>query len=263
LEHVLPPLPPTKRSPFILVGIATFACIFVTVIAYVFTRSQITALRFIAAAPRATLASPRQDPAIYSGEIVAPADRTTPMGSPATAYWWWVDHDGDDNTITDCSNSAYQQMQLRDGDRTAPLALFDRAPDVALLAGDRDWDYDGRAVVDLGVLTSAATKSFPRESSTCAASDRRYSERWLPPRSRADVLACNVGGSLTACSGPLDGVLAVPDIRVHLRRRAGEVRDDVRIAAGVLIAFLFGIGLTTAMMLAGMLGLPQPRKGKR
>jgi hypothetical protein len=259
---VLSQLPPTKRLPFIMVGAATLACLFAAGVAYYVTRNQITALRFIAGAPRATLASPRQDAAIYSGEIVAPGDRSTPMGSPAAAYWWWVDHDNDDNTVTDCSDSAYNQLQLRDGDRAAPLTLFDRAPDVALLSDDRTWDYDGRAVVDLGVLSSAATKDFPRESSQCASSDRRYSERWLPPRSRVEVLACNVGGSLDACSGPVDGVIAVPDMRTHVVRRAGDVRAAVRIATVTAIALLFVVGVSALLMATGMVGLrdPQPRK---
>jgi hypothetical protein len=263
VERVLPRLPPTKRSPFILLGAATAACLVACGLAYLHTRDQVSALRFIAATPRATLASPREDPAIYSGEIVAPADRTTPIGTPAAAYWWWVDHDGDDNTVTDCANSAYAQMELHDGDRSAPLVLFDRAHDVSLLSIDRNWDYDERAVIDLGPIASAAAKDFPRESSACAAKDRRYSERWLPPHARADVLACNVAGSLTACTGPLDGVLATPDMRTHLARRAGDVRDTVRMMAGLLVAFLFGIGLTTFLMAGGMLGLPQTMKRKR
>lgn len=198
-------------------------------------------LRWLAATPHATLAAPVPGPAIYAGVLQGPNDRTTPLGTRASAYWWWVEERHGRSSKTVCTESERSELRLVDGSASAPLDAIANATDVALTTGS-DGAWTSRVVVDLGSGgQSTSAGPVPSRAGRCAKSHRSYAERWIPVGTRVEVLACHDGVALRACpGGPHDAVLAIPTLALHREHRAEAALVGVRtFALGSLAAILF------------------------
>ncbi len=232
-------MPRFSRRELIPVLAATLLIGAIFAIAWLTARGEYAGLRWMHGVPRATLASPRVGPAVYSGTVVGPEDRVTPLGRRTAGHWWWVvDRSRGEDGTTVCHTRVRDGMRLVDGDRVVRLTMFETAGDSSLLSDHRTWDWRDAMVFDLGSTPEYSSRTIPRAASRCTGRRLEYTERWIPPGARVEVLACMRDGALGPCNGPLTGALSIPNLDVHRIRRAREVRKAVRAACGISAVLL-------------------------
>jgi hypothetical protein len=225
-------------------ALATIILTSLSIGAYGQAKRHVEKLRWMVAAPRASLAAPVSGPAIYAGVLRGPKGRKTPMGSNATMYWWWVEERKGKSVKTVCTANTRDELVLAEGDAAIPLTLLGTETDVSLTGDSLSDNYDGRLVLDLGSGASSAQASTPPATlADCGGPNRTYSERFVEPGARVEVLACFDRGALRACPGaPHAGVLAIPTIARDRERRVEASLVGFRIvglAAMVSILFVF------------------------
>jgi hypothetical protein len=203
-------------------------------VAFAVAAPHVEPLRVMREAPRATLAQPREGPAVYAGEVFGPQGRVDSAGDAAAAHWWWVIQRVNKNTSkTVCFKRDIAGMRLRSGSREVSLQMFDGSDSLSLLGRDRDSDWTDRLLIDLAGEPVSRPGAFPPHAESCRGSSRTFVARSLPQGASAEVLACHHDGALVACPGPLQAVLALDNLGRHRRRRLFAAETPFLWAAGV------------------------------
>jgi hypothetical protein len=231
--------------------------------AYERAKQEVPGLRWLAAAPHATLAAPVKGPAIYTGVLRGPADRKTPLGRRASAFWWSVDERHGKQSVTICKNAARDRLELVDGASAAPLEVLETATSVSLMAGGFGDEWTSRVVIDVTSGSESGTAGeLSGEAAKCAGKGRSYSERFVPVGTRVEVLACHGGAALRACPGAIhDAVLAIPTLAKHRERRAESALGGVTaFALGSMSAILVVFVVTLAGKGAVLRGMTPGRR---
>lgn len=232
--------------------------------AFQHAREHVAKLRWEAAAPKARLAAPISGPAVYAGVLRGPADRRTPLGARATAFWWTVVERKGKAVKTVCAGGARDALSLVDGAASAPLELVAAAPVATLLNDAFDDDWSAPLLLDPGGATESRTSDAPvGDAASCAGQHRSYVERAVPVGTRVEVLACHEGGALRACPGaPHAGVLAIPTLARHRERRIDAALIGFRFfAIGSTAAILVVFIVTLVAKGAVLRGLSSARRG--
>jgi hypothetical protein len=231
------------------------------------SHADVKALELVRATPRATLAAPPSGPAIYSGTISGPGGRLDIGGSRAAARWWWVlERVSKNKSRTACFDRQIDRMRLLDArdDRggrpagVAPLAMFDTANDVSLLAPGRDDEWSDPLQIDLAEQPPYKPSEWPPEARSCGGDARWFVTRSIPEGARADVLACYVDGKLEACPSNPSAVVALGDIGGYLSRRAFHAAVPFLYAAGLSWVVLLALTFRAARLRARALGAVVP-----
>ncbi len=224
------------------------------------TRGELERLRALSSVPPGNLAVPSPGPAIYKGRLYSKVPRTSPMGKPSAAFWWWVEQKQGKNTWkTVCSDIARDSMELRGEGGKVSLALFDGG-DLSLLADTRD-DWSEKRVIDLGALKYDRPTTFPDAAANCFVKGRTYTERRIAPGANVEVLACYSDGALRDCPGAMAGVLGVPTIKIHVDRREAYALNPTRGVAVFSLVLLTGGALLALRMRKRVLGAVSSKGG--
>jgi hypothetical protein len=235
---------PSPRRYGYLATIAPLAIVLAVFgLLYRYDATTLGMLRELARAPRASLASPVNGPAVYSGRVAGPADRRSPAGRPVAASWWQVSSPTRKNRRVRCSDGQQDGLALRAGDRTAPLSFLDGRT-AAFVIGETDSDdWQSRRVIDLGPVPWTRLDARPAIPGGCRTVVGLYAERALANGTAVEVYACYARDALGPCDGPVAGVASVGSLRAHRRRRAEDVRQDYRLAAIVSLVVILVFGL--------------------
>lgn len=225
--------------PLLLVaGIAAVACL----VASLAVSDHVAAMRVMREAPRATLAAPRDGPAIYRGVVFGPAGRKDQNGRDSAATWWWVSERVSKNTTkTVCFERQIEGLRLRDAGVELPITMFETAADLSLLGVGRGEDWDEPLLIDLGQEPRSTSKTMPPAAQRCAGERRTFMNRSLGQGVRVEVLACHQAGKLVGCKGPLAGVLAVGTMNAHRERRAWQARIPFFFITALSLSVLGGL----------------------
>ena len=214
---------------------------------------HVLAFRALKDAPYATLMSPRDGPAIYTGIVEGPDGRISNDGSKAAAGVWWsvYEEESDDNSKRVCHERHVDDMRLLDSEgNSAPLRMFrNDTPSLVIRTGrDVPWSSHVREVLlDLGDQETFRPSELPSIAQKCAGKDRWFSEGYLPQRSRVEILACFHAGGLERCPGPLPSVMSVGNLSRHLSLRVSEATEWYGGAAVVYTVILIALTLVQFM----------------
>jgi len=243
--------------PIIALGVLVVWMLLSIGIGIASTSSDVDLLRSIAQTPRATLAAPRQGPAVYAGRIHAAASRQTPRGTPAAAYWWWVILNSTKRQgrapLTACRAFASDHLVLEADGKRVNADLFADEHGIQLVANDRDEGPD-RMTIDLGPTKLLETTDIPDSLARCKgergvlAPGREYQERMIAEGAEVEVLACWNGTELVACDQKVGGILAVPTLSVDLAHRSRVIRTPLRVATLVSFVPLLALGITAGRL---------------
>lgn len=194
-------------------------------------------------APLAPLEAPSAGIARYRGTLVGPADRTTPRGHKAVAWWssFIKDQGSDDPDKTQCTRSQIDQLSLRSGNTVVPLAgiparwtaarqadagpIAGRDPLIALwFEGDLEHEVqrDKRFAIPEGRSTADASCDLPWD---------RYEEDFLPRDTVVEVVACHLDGALRPCPATSPLGMAVATDLEKIRK---NLLSDLLIGPAVL-----------------------------
>ncbi|MBI5532954.1 MAG: hypothetical protein HY898_09580 [Deltaproteobacteria bacterium] len=253
-----------KDRLLLVPAIAAFAMLAAILIALLVTSPRVALLRSLVAAPRASLATPRSGPAVYSGRLHSATERLTPRNARVAAYWWWVvqrkSKEGCGSSPPSVCTEFVTEKLLLKADGTQ--ALTDAVADyhgVSLLADGRD-EWESRRIIDLGSASIFSTDVIPQSLARCAGHRREYQERSIAEGAEVEMLACFDKGELRACDGPVGAILASPRVSVHMTRRASHAHDPIRAVALVSAIVLLGLAIHASRLRAQRHAL-EPRPG--
>lgn len=183
--------------------------------------SRIREIEWLAGLPAADPASPSGLPARYAGRIFGPADRRTPLGQEASAYWWTVtSSDGEAGEDVKCLKRVRSGLVLATPAGVMPVAWSGADPDDISLASDSDSGEYGRPLaIDIG---GAPSMKYERVPGGICEYGEKYYQTFIGQGVRAEVVGCFRNGALGRCDSVLGGVISVPDIKSDMRHRFGS-----------------------------------------
>lgn len=237
-------VPPRSLGPAATVALAVFVLVLFAV-PYSYDATSREMLRTLERAPRASLATPVQGRAVYSGQIMGPVGREARSGGGAVAAsWWQVERRNGKSWLTACAGAEQGALVLHDKNHTAAVDFLEGSEAPFIIGETYRNDWETRRVVDLGPVEPRKLDSAPATAGACGQVPGHFREQVLPQGAHVEVYACYAGGRLAACDGPVAGVVSVGTLGDHLARRREDLRSDIRISSmfGLVLVLVFGVG---------------------
>lgn len=195
-------------------------------------------------------------PAQLRGSLHSDRPRRTPSGAASAIWYAWIEEERRSGrssyTVILCAKGEDDELQLRQGSRTARLELFADSEHIALLKNQplESLPLD-RVALDFGAIRRESVIPQPMQE-LCAGKFRHgrslsYREASIPAGAAVTVLGCSRDGVVHSCGTP-PGAISVRELRPVLRAYANETLKSIRGAAAL-------VGLCLSLLAAALFKL--------
>ena len=204
-------------------------------LAFLMATPRLREIEWLAGLPSFDPDNPASGPVVYSGTLHGPADRTTPLGGQAAAYWWAVQEVSDHGVDAQCAGNARTDLTLLTATGLLPIVWMEADPDlVGLVSDDADDDYVLPFSIDVG--NNETLTVDPPPPGTCEGD--YYAQIVFLPGARVEVVGCAHNGTIVSCDTPIGGVLSAPTLSADRRHRFRSALRPFLIAMGVALVVL-------------------------